>query len=123
MLKFFAYIFLVSGNTAFAGPSSNVSQAEFVSPEQIKFDEILPGAVQFGTVFGDRESGEHGTFVRIKKGESTPLHTHSAGYQAIVIQGIFENPVPGIADSQKPLKQGSYDSIHFEPGREKHTWS
>jgi quercetin dioxygenase-like cupin family protein len=80
----------------------------FVTQDMIKYDTILPDAVSFGTVTGNRGKGPHGTFVVIKKGAATPMHTHSTAYSAVVIKGKVENPTTGIATSEKPLGPGSY---------------
>ncbi len=91
-------------------PSGN-AQAVFTPAESVVFDDIIPGVVAFGTVMGDREAGAHGTFVRIPPGQATPLHIHGASYQAVVIQGNFENPIPGNSSSDVVLTAGSYYSV------------
>jgi len=80
----------------------------FKHASKIKFDDIIPGVVAFATVAGDREKGEHGTFVRIPAGQATPMHTHGAAYHAVVIAGIFENPIKGDDNSNEGLSAGSY---------------
>jgi quercetin dioxygenase-like cupin family protein len=74
----------------------------------IEYDTILPDAVQFGTVMGDRAKGAHGTFVIIKRGAATPMHVHGKAYNAVVIKGKFENPIVENAASEKTLGPGSY---------------
>lgn len=80
----------------------------FVPAGEAEFTDIVPGVVAFATVAGDRESGAHGTFVRIPKGQKTPLHTHGGAYDAVVIEGIFENPIDGDPSSVVRLGPGSY---------------
>jgi len=80
----------------------------FKHASKIQFDDIIPGTVAFATVAGDREKGEHGTFVRIPAGQATPPHTHGAAYHAVVIAGIFENPIEGDDNSNEGLTAGSY---------------
>ena len=80
----------------------------FTEASEVNFEDIIPGTVAFGTVAGDRADGAHGTFVRIPPGQATPLHTHGAAYHAVVIEGKFENPIDGDADSQVTLGKGSY---------------
>lgn len=87
------------------------SGAVFTEAEDVVFEDIIPGVVAFGTVAGDRETGAHGTFVRIPPGQATPLHTHGAAYEAVVIQGNFENPISGAEQSEIVLGAGSYYSV------------
>jgi quercetin dioxygenase-like cupin family protein len=119
---------LISATAAFASaPTSALSvapttkktssEATFITPDKVKYDSIIPKAVDFGTVFGSREKGPHGTFVKIKKGQGTPLHTHSQAYHGVVIQGIVENPITGNSASQVRLGAGSY---YFVPAGAPH---
>ncbi len=87
------------------------SEAVFTAANEVVFDDIIPDVVAFGTVAGDREAGAHGTFVRIPPGQATPLHTHGAAYNAVVLQGNFENPIPGEAASDVVLTTGSFYSV------------
>jgi quercetin dioxygenase-like cupin family protein len=91
--------------------------AQFITQDQVKYDVILPDAVSFGTVSGNRAKGPHGTFVTIKKGAATPLHIHNAAYSAVVIKGKLENPIPGVAESEKAIGPGSYYHV---PAKAKH---
>ncbi|MBX2803488.1 MAG: DUF4437 domain-containing protein [Myxococcales bacterium] len=86
----------------------------FVPAADVPYVDIIEEVVQFGTVMGDRESGAHGTFVRIPPGQATPLHVHGAEYHAVVLQGNFENPITGNADSEVVLTTGSYYSVPAE---------
>lgn len=104
-----ALILVLAANNAVTG--EQVKKGIFTSADQVVFDDIIPGIVAFATVSGDREKGAHGTFVRIPAGEATPLHTHGAGYQAVVIQGNFENPIVGNKSSDVTLGAGSYYSV------------
>ncbi|MCG5054353.1 MAG: DUF4437 domain-containing protein [Myxococcales bacterium] len=82
--------------------------AVFVQSKDVAFQEILPEIAEFGTVHGDRSAGAHGTFVRLKKGQGTPAHTHGAAYDGVVLAGLVENPIPGNGASVVPLGPGSY---------------
>ncbi|MEP2978212.1 MAG: DUF4437 domain-containing protein [Lentilitoribacter sp.] len=86
-------------------------KGEFISADEVKFEDIIPGVVAFGTFSGDRENGEHRTFVRIPAGKATPLHTHGAAYEAVTIQGKFENPTEGNDASNVTLTAGSYYTV------------
>ena len=89
----------------------------FLSSADVMFDDIIPGTVAFATVAGDRESGAHGTFVRIPPGQATPMHTHGGAYHAVVIDGNFENPIDGDDASNVTLTKGGY---YYVPAGAKH---
>ena len=92
------------GAQAIAGEDKGV----FMSSADVEFQDIVPGTVAFAAVVGDRESGAHGTFVKIPPGQATPMHTHGAAYHAVVIDGNFENPIDGDEASNVTLTKGSY---------------
>ncbi|MBM7067005.1 DUF4437 domain-containing protein [Actibacterium sp. 188UL27-1] len=95
-----------------AGLANDHAKAgQFLDASEIVFEDIVPGVVAFATVSGDRENGAHGTFVRIPAGQATPLHTHGAAYEAVVIQGKFENPIEGNDASNVTLSAGSFYSV------------
>jgi quercetin dioxygenase-like cupin family protein len=92
---------------------SNVSPtlgagAKIVLDADVQYSEILPGIAQFGTVYGNRETGAHGTFVKITKGKGTPSHTHTGAYHAVILEGIVENPIPSNQSSPSQLGPGSH---------------
>lgn len=89
----------------------------FTAAEDVVFEDIIPGVVSFGTVTGDRAKGAHGTFVRIPAGKATPLHTHGAAYNAVIIQGKMENPITDVDISDAVLTAGSY---YFVPAGAAH---
>ena len=91
-----------------ASADGHAKKSVFTPAEKVVFEDIIPGVVAFGTVSGDRKTGAHGTFVRIPAGKATPLHTHGAAYDAVIIQGNFENPISGDDTSNKVLTAGSY---------------
>lgn len=64
------------------------------SQMDIPFEEPFPG-VRFGTVWGDRAAGPHGTFVQFAPGVASPPHAHSHDTHNVVIYGVVENPYVG----------------------------
>ena len=92
-------------------------QAVFTMPDKIKYDVIMPDVAWFGTIIGDRNTGAHGTFIKITKGTGTPAHIHSHAYRGIVLKGIVENPFAGNAATQVKMGPGSYYSV---PGGAEH---
>lgn len=86
-------------------------KAVFTTADRIKYDVIMPGVAEFGTVSGDRMKGAHGTFIKVVKGTGTPAHTHSNSYRGVVLKGLVENPFAGNAATQVKMGPGSYYSV------------
>ena len=61
------------------------------------FEPAFPGneSINFSAVYGDRMTGQHGTFARFPANFETPLHIHSHDYRAIVLKGEMTNPFDG----------------------------
>lgn len=58
-----------------------------------------PGApVELGALWGDRASGEAGTLLRTPPGFRSGLHSHTADYWAVVVQGAWEHWVPSTGE-------------------------
>ena len=106
---FVALAIVMTATLVFA--HEHAEQGKFIVADQVEFQDIIPGVVAFGTVSGNRESGSHGTFVRIPPGQATPLHSHGAAYEAVVIQGRLENPIEGNESSNVTLTSGSFYSV------------
>lgn len=100
------------GHTVDANPD-----AVFRQRREVEFQEVVPGTVWFGTVYGDRTTGSHGTFVRMPPGAATPPHLHDAAYHAVIIEGVVENPTPSTETSPTRLGPGSY---YFVPAKAEH---
>ncbi len=80
--------------------------------EDKKFVPAFPGndAINFAAAYGDRSSGQHGTFGRFPANFETPPHIHTHGYSAIVVSGEMTNPFEG--EKNPPvLKPGSFWSV------------
>jgi beta-alanine degradation protein BauB len=73
------------------------------------------GELKVGPAYGDLSEGRHGTFLHMPAKFVSPLHSHSADYFGIVIQGVGVNTQPGNTDV--PLPVGSY---FFQKGKENH---
>ncbi len=113
-MKFTTPLIALAATSLFATASladGHAKVGQFIDSSEIVFQDIIPGVVAFATVSGDRENGAHGTFVRIPAGQATPLHTHGASYEAVVIQGKFENRTEGNEASNVTLSAGSYYSV------------
>ena len=67
-------------------------------------------------LWGDPASGEHGFLIKIPAGGTSPAHTHSADYHAVVVQGTVMNYAPD-DKAPKEMPPGSYYS---QPGNMAH---
>ncbi len=85
------------------------------------FDEIdwtvLPDGRAIATVRGDRQAGEHTTFVQFPAGLKTAVHTHSNDYDGTIIRGTARHFEPQFEASAKWLTTGS---IYHVPGNAPH---
>ena len=85
------------------------------------FDEIdwtvLPDGRAIATVRGDRQAGEHTTFVQFPAGLKTAVHTHSNDYDGTIIRGTARHFEPQFEASAKWLNTGS---IYHVPGNAPH---
>lgn len=73
---------------------------------QIQFENINP-AIKMATVYGDRANGAHGTFGTFPPNFITPVHTHTAAYNGVVVKGVMTNPFQG-QDAPPTLEAGSF---------------
>lgn len=75
-------------------------------PADLEWTEVAPG-ISFAPVYGDWTAEPHAKFVRFAPGIAAGMHTHSAGYGAIVVAGSFTNVYPGDGDPI-PMPAGTF---------------
>lgn len=83
-----------------------------VNEDDITFAEISPFAT-FGSAQGEFSSGSHGTFGIFGAGASSPPHTHSGAYYAVVLSGDMNNPF-GDETNAPTLTPGSFWAVPAE---------
>jgi hypothetical protein len=94
-------------------PSTSLPAPQVVfGPTGVKTDV---GELKAAPAYGDLSKGKHGTFIRMPAKFVSPLHTHTADYFGVVIQGVGANTQLGGKDV--PLPAGSY---WFQKGKENH---
>jgi beta-alanine degradation protein BauB len=49
----------------------------------------------FATIWGDRNKGEHGTFLKLTAGAPAQLHTHASDSYGVVISGTVQHVTEG----------------------------
>lgn len=82
---------------------------------EMKYVETGIGPIKVAPGYGDMTKGAHSNFVKIPGGFSSPPHTHTEDYYAVVVSGVIGNGMEGMQDI--PLPPGSY---WFQKGNEKH---
>ncbi len=81
----------------------------------LKYEQAAFGPLKSAQAYGDRNSGAHGSFVKLPAGFTSPPHTHTEDYYATVISGVIASGLEGEADI--PLAPGSY---WFQKGKQRH---
>ena len=87
-------------------PAGSIS---LVEANDVEFTEISPFAT-FGSAQGNFGEGAHGTFGIFGAGASSPPHTHSSAYYAVVLEGPMNNPF-GTESEPAELAPGSFWSV------------
>jgi quercetin dioxygenase-like cupin family protein len=60
----------------------------YMSAEQATFKEIMPG-VSTAVLWGNPDTGRHGTFTKFAPGHDAGTHTHTSDIWAVVIKGAY----------------------------------
>ena len=87
----------------------------FVSADQATFHETTKG-VSTAAIWGDAETGAHGTFSKFAPGYDAGMHTHTNDVSIVVIKGAY---LYKDAAGEKRVGPGSFLRV---PGGWKH-WS
>ncbi|MEQ1710590.1 MAG: DUF4437 domain-containing protein [Hyphomicrobium sp.] len=108
-----------SGFVAFdclaADEPANASPSTRRPVSVLEFGALGVGVLKAAPAYGDRATGQHGTFVKIPAGFSSPVHAHTADFHGVVINGVIANGAP--EESDTPLAPGSY---WFQPAKRMH---
>jgi len=95
--------------------SGALASAAHAADRMIPIEDIpcaveAPGQPQrLGSVWGVRSKGPAGTYLRVPGHWEAPVHTHTADYRAIVIQGVWKHwPASGRKAAAPSLRPGSY---------------
>lgn len=86
------------------------SEQTLVPAERIPWAVEAPGQPQrLGSLWGERSTGQAGTLLRVPGGFIAPVHSHTADYRAVVIEGTWKHWFDD--DTSAPaaeLRPGSY---------------
>ena len=103
--------------SAFAG--SHVGGYETMQYDDLEFVPLAEGSpVEISVLWGDMAVGPVGLLLRFPAGFEAPLHAHTFGYRAVVIEGSVLHWIEGEdKNTVVPLGQGGY---WLQPGGQFH---
>ena len=85
----------------------------------LKWEDLMPGApLKISILWGDRNKGpEYAMLLKLPGGFESGMHSHTADYHAVLIQGTWIHTNEGDANAPKEMPVGSYV---FQPGKQVH---
>lgn len=95
------YVIVVAALAAAAGAmaqavKAGTKQEVSVPLQEVKFEQPFgPQGPGFATIWGDRNKGEHGTFLKIAAGAPADMHTHAGDSWGVVITGNMTHVTEG----------------------------
>jgi quercetin dioxygenase-like cupin family protein len=91
-------------------PSAAWSADRMVPAEHIPWAVEAPGQPQrLGPLWGVRATGPAGTLLKVPGRWDAPVHTHTADYRAIVVEGVWKHWKESGSKAAAPeLRPGSY---------------
>ena len=108
------FVSLIATTASFAQPAG----AFWQHPDDRVFQELIPGSgIEISTVFGDRATGSHASFIRVPAGSGIPTHNHTANTRSLVLDGPMAIPVPDNQIDPMSMVRRSYS---FVPGGVNH---
>ena len=88
------------------------------SIDDLQFGPFGEGPVEIAVLWGDPSSGPSGFILKIPAGFEAPVHSHTASYRAVVIEGAALHWLgTEDKDSAAPLSAGGY---WLQPGGQLH---
>jgi quercetin dioxygenase-like cupin family protein len=81
---------------------------------EIEWQPLGETPIQFSVLWGDRNQGENGTYLKLPAGLETGSHAHTHSYNGVTLQGIWQHEIDG---QWKTLPVGSH--VH-QPGNAFH---
>jgi len=90
-----------------------------MSASDLKWDPYAPGVpLQVAKLWGDRtKGGEYGMLLKLPPGFEAGMHSHTADYEAVLVQGTWIHTNDG--DTSAP-KENTPGSFVFQPGKQNH---
>jgi quercetin dioxygenase-like cupin family protein len=86
------------------------ADAKFITNDEVKFDDM--GGLKLGVLTGDAKKGPYAGILKLPAGFTSPLHTHTGDYEAVMISGTTSHWFKGEDGTKaKKLTPGSYWKI------------
>lgn len=102
---------------ACAGATKQMVVTPYAEARFAPVDPSRPALAQIAVLWGDPAKGASAFLLKLGKGEGS-LHTHSADYHLVVLQGAMKHWAAGQSQADaKLLEVGSY---WFQPGNQAH---
>jgi hypothetical protein len=112
-LAYLAVLGVLGAAQTASAQQPNTSQSLNIPLDQVKWIDL--GGPQLGTVWGDANTGSHGSLLRLPKGFVSPAHLHSGDYYGVIVAGSVTNAEAG--QKEVVLGPGSY---YFQKGKADH---
>ena len=112
-------LLLAVGGLSVAAQAKAAKKEAIMMPiADVKWEAMMPGApLQVSALWGDRNKGDHGMYLKIPPGFESGMHSHTADYYAVLVQGTWVHTVEGDTSPPKELAVGSWV---FQPGKQNH---
>lgn len=73
----------------------------YIPADRISWYAEAPGIpIKLAALWGDRKTGEAGTLLTAPAGWESGLHSHTADYWAVVVQGTWRHTVPSTGEGK-----------------------
>ncbi|MRI35177.1 hypothetical protein EOPP23_19605 [Endozoicomonas sp. OPT23] len=94
---------ILTTTTAMAHTTEN----KMLATNEIQWQQLGETPIEYAVIWGDREAGANGTYLKLPSGFEVGVHGHSHNYNGVTIQGVWEHKFEG---EWKQLPPGSYVS-------------
>jgi len=107
-------LFLFAVGLVLALPAAPQAQApganRYIPAEKLPWYQEAPQLpVMLAPLWGDRAHGEAGTLLKVPGGFDSGLHSHTADYWAVVVEGTWRHWVPSTGEGKSfELRPGSH---------------
>ncbi|MEH6442730.1 MAG: DUF4437 domain-containing protein [Oceanospirillaceae bacterium] len=90
------------------------SKGSMTAIDEVQWQPLGESPIKIFVMWGDRDEGANGTYLKLPAGLETGKHAHTHDYNGITLQGVWEHEMDG---KWKTLPAGSHV---FQPGKEFH---
>jgi len=114
-----ALVLVAVAGLSYAAGAAKGKQPVTTSASDLKWDPFAPGVpLQVAKLWGDRtKGGDYAMLLKMPPGFEAGSHSHTADYEAVLVQGSWIHTNDGDASAPKELAPGSYV---FQPGKQNH---